>query len=129
MSEPRQLHPQVMLPPSTTDADTGGNVIGKSAPTQATGPPTRSRARKIAVPVVNTTVNDPPTPAPSRPSWAKKNNSKAVKKIPPSESDPNLSVPMVDINIAVPVVNTTINDPPTPAPSRPSQAKKNNSKA
>ncbi|EDR04495.1 uncharacterized protein LACBIDRAFT_330671 [Laccaria bicolor S238N-H82] len=98
MSEPRKLRPQVTLPPSTTDADTGGNVIGKSAPTQATGLPTRSRARKITVPVVNTTVNDLPTPAPSCPSRAKKNNSKAVKKIPASESNPNVSVPMVDIN-------------------------------
>ncbi|EDQ98611.1 uncharacterized protein LACBIDRAFT_335809 [Laccaria bicolor S238N-H82] len=89
---------EVMLPPSVTDADPGGNVIGKSAPTQATGPPACSRARKIAVPVVNTTINDPPTLAPSCPSQAKKNNSKAVKKILPSESDPNLSTPMVDIN-------------------------------
>ena len=57
---------------SATDADTGGNVIGKSAPTQATGRPTRSRATKIVAAVVNTTVNDPPTPAPSLPSRAKK---------------------------------------------------------
>ncbi|KIJ91387.1 hypothetical protein K443DRAFT_14435 [Laccaria amethystina LaAM-08-1] len=119
MSEPRKLRsrklqPVVLLSPvgrgkastkkgaekaaqeSATDADPGGNVIGKSAPTQATGRPTRSRATKIANAVVNTTVNDSPTPAPSRPSRAKKNNSKAVKNFPASESDPNLSSPMVD---------------------------------
>jgi hypothetical protein len=55
---------------SVTDAETGGDVVGKTAPTQATGPHTR--VRKVADAVVNTTVDEAPTPAAAQRSRAKK---------------------------------------------------------
>ncbi|EDR09220.1 uncharacterized protein LACBIDRAFT_326644 [Laccaria bicolor S238N-H82] len=103
---------------SVTDAETGGDVVGKTAPTQATG--LHTRVRKVTDAVVNTTVDDAPTPAAAQPSRAKKNKAKPVKKNLPSQSDPKNSEA---------VVNTAVDDAPTPARSRPSRAKKNKSKA
>ncbi|EDR03913.1 uncharacterized protein LACBIDRAFT_331064 [Laccaria bicolor S238N-H82] len=122
MSEPRQLRarklvPVVLLPPgagksaptkeaeSATAVEASGNAVSDTVASQAVGLPTRSKKKTDAS--VEAIVNTESTPAVKRPRRSKKKNSKAVKRAPVRNSEPEKSAVTTD-NESVTDTDTSI---------------------